>query len=196
MGWSLLAASPDADEALFPGADQIVSDLASPALTAAAAGGNCYVVVATMGDYDEASIRAALTLSPAYLGVVASSKRFAQMRQTLIDGGTSAAALDAIQSPAGISIGAVTPEEIALSVLAEIVERQRAARPVASPQGAAERSSVAPATATDPICGMTVDVASARHTAEHAGRTWYFCCGGCRERFLAAPQSFSGRGAA
>ena len=38
---------------------------------------------------------------------------------------------------------------------------------------------------------MTVPIAGARHTAEHGGRTWYFCCGGCRERFLAAPESFT-----
>ena len=37
---------------------------------------------------------------------------------------------------------------------------------------------------------MTVEVAAARHRAEHAGRTYYFCCGGCRERFLAAPDRY------
>jgi Cu+-exporting ATPase len=38
---------------------------------------------------------------------------------------------------------------------------------------------------------MSVTIAGARHTAEHAGRTWYFCCGGCRERFLASPERYA-----
>ena len=141
-----------------------------------------YAVVAAMGEGDEEAIRAALALHPSYLGVVASSKRFAQMRETLLAQGVSAEALDAIHCPAGIKIGAKAPEEIALSVLAEIVEQKRAEKP--------EEEVPAPITALDPICGMTVDVATAKHTAEHAGRTWYFCCGGCRTRFLAEPERY------
>jgi Cu+-exporting ATPase len=45
--------------------------------------------------------------------------------------------------------------------------------------------------ARDPVCGMAVVVDTARHRAEHAGRTYYFCCGGCRERFLAAPDRYA-----
>jgi xanthine dehydrogenase accessory factor len=134
-----------------------------------------YTVVATLGEGDEAAIRAALALSPTYLGVVASTKRFAQMRKTLEGQGVGEAALDAVHCPAGLSIGARTPEEIALSILAQIVEQRRAQAP---PQPAES-----PATAIDPICGMTVDIATARHTAERGGETYYFCCGGCKERF-------------
>ena len=43
----------------------------------------------------------------------------------------------------------------------------------------------------DPVCGMAVAVATARHRAEHAGRTYYFCCAGCRDRFLAAPERYA-----
>ena len=133
-----------------------------------------------------ARIRDALAMAPDYLGVVASRKRFAAMRETLLSGGVSAAAIDSIRSPAGLNIKAERPEEIALSILAEIVELSRE-RPAA--QDASEPAAVGDE-AIDPICGMTVTIAGARHTAEHAGRTWYFCCGGCRERFLAAPESY------
>jgi xanthine dehydrogenase accessory factor len=146
----------------------------------------CFTVVVTLGENDEEAIRAALALEPAYLGVVASARRFAQMRETLLARGVSAAALDQIRCPAGLPIGAHTPEEIALSILAEIVERRRAeAGTEVVPEKEAE-----PTQALDPICGMTVEIATARHTALHAGRTWYFCCGGCRERFLAAPERY------
>lgn len=143
-----------------------------------------YAVVAAMGEDDEEAIRAALALHPDYLGVVASAKRFAQMRETLLAQGMPAEALDAIYCPAGVRIGARAPEEIALSILAEIVEQRRAAQPV-------EVEERAPLSAIDPICGMTVEIATARHTAEHAGRTWYFCCGGCRSRFLAEPERYA-----
>ena len=149
-----------------------------------AAPGACFAVVATMGERDEEAIRAALALRPAYLGVVASARRFAQLRRNLLARGMTAAALAAIRSPAGVPIGAQAPEEIALSVLAEIVAQRHAAaaaEPAPDPP---------PELAVDPVCGMTVEVAGARHTAEAAGRTWYFCCGGCRERFLAAPELF------
>jgi xanthine dehydrogenase accessory factor len=180
---------------------------------AAAAGptarGASYAVVATMGERDEEAIRAALALRPAYLGVVASAKRFAQVRESLLAQGVAAAALDSIRSPAGVAIGAQEPAEIAVSVLAEIVARRHAGaeRPETTETSAAAASPETPGTpepsgtpesgeigaagqALDPVCGMTVETAGARHTAEAGGRTWYFCCGGCRERFLAAPERF------
>ena len=46
------------------------------------------------------------------------------------------------------------------------------------------------ALAKDPVCGMSVDPASAKHKAEHAGATYYFCSGGCREKFVAEPARF------
>ena len=174
----------------------VEDDLEALAQSAAGSGSSRFIVVATMGEQDEEAIRAALAQKPAYLGVVASGRRFAQMRETLLAQGVAAAELDRIHSPAGLAIGARTPEEIALSVLAQIVEQRRT--------GADEKQSAvedeepeAPATqAIDPICGMAVEVARARHTAEHAGRMYYFCCGGCRQRFLAEPERYLMEGAA
>jgi xanthine dehydrogenase accessory factor len=191
MGYTVVAADAAAEPAMFPDADQVLTDPQDPELRAAASRAPCFAVVATMGERDEEAIRAALALAPAYLGVVASSRRFGQMRDTLLAQGVTADALDAIRSPAGIAIGAHTPEEIALAVLAEIVERRRAA-----PEAEAKAEEPAAAQAVDPICGMTVEVANARHTAEHAGRTWYFCCGGCRARFLADPERYTAAGSA
>lgn len=186
MGYSVVAVDPAAEPDLFPEADQVVTDLGRAPRLYAPSKGPCFAVVATLGERDEAAIRDALALAPSYLGVVASRKRFAQMRETLLDGGVTAAALDSIRSPAGVKIGAERPEEIALSVLAEIVEQQHA-EPAAQP----EETKPETAEAIDPICGMSVTIANARHTAEHAGRTWYFCCGGCRERFLASPDRYA-----
>ena len=146
-----------------------------------AAGPGAFAVVATMGDSDEDSVEKALALSPGYLAVVASRKRFAQLRETLLRRGVPAAALDRIRNPAGLDLSARLPEEVALSILAEIVQLRRAQAEAQEPAAAAEHTEV------DPICGMTVEVATARHQAEHAGRTFYFCNPRCREKFLSDP---------
>jgi Cu+-exporting ATPase len=53
----------------------------------------------------------------------------------------------------------------------------------------------AAAEAVDPICGMSVRIEGARHRAQHAGREYFFCCAGCREKFLAAPERYATAGA-
>jgi xanthine dehydrogenase accessory factor len=203
MGYSVSALMDAAADEPAPAAAAAAGAVAAAA--GPAARGASYAVVATMGERDEEAIRAALALRPAYLGVVASSKRFAQVRESLLAQGVAAAALDSIRSPAGVAIGAQEPAEIAVSVLAEIVARrhagaERPARETAAspgtpgtrePSGTPESGEIGAAgQETDPVCGMTVETAGARHTAEAGGRTWYFCCGGCRERFLAAPERF------
>jgi xanthine dehydrogenase accessory factor len=213
MGYTVFAVDPAAEPALFPEADRVLADAAAPELAAAlgaaprggGGGAGCFAVVATMGDGDEEAIRVALYLRPAYLGVVASARRFAEVRDRLLARGVAAAALAAIRSPAGVAIGAQTPEEIAVSVLAEIVARRQAPAATAAAAAAGEAVPAAPPAIgraagdeppqeIDPVCGMTVEVAGARHSAEVGGRTWYFCGGGCRERFLASPERFAAAG--
>jgi len=169
-------------------------DETSAAAPAPVAAAPPLAVVACMGEGDEEAIEAALALRPAYLGVVASKRRFAELRRTLLARGANEAALDGIRSPAGLDLGARTPEEIAVSILAEIVQVRRAAEAASDAPAAtmvasspARVATVTVATAIDPICGMTVRIDKARHRADHDGETYYFCCAGCRERFLADP---------
>jgi xanthine dehydrogenase accessory factor len=140
-----------------------------------------YAVVATMGENDEASVQAALAAQPQYVGVVASRKRFAEMRELLLGRGVASPAIDAIHNPAGLDIGARRPEELAVSILAEIVKLRRA-HEAPAPEKEAE--------AVDPVCHMTVVVATARHVAEHGGQSYYFCNPRCREKFLAQPARY------
>ncbi len=152
-----------------------------PAGAKAAVGPAPFAVVVTMGESDEESVIAALAAQPVYLAVVASRKRFAQIRETLLGRGVPAAALDRIKNPAGLDIGARLPEEVALSIVAEIVQLRRTFA-VAEQPAATQHEEL------DPVCGMTVAVASARHRAEHKGRDFYFCNARCREKFLADPE--------
>src|SRR5258705_20994 len=141
----------------------------------------------TMGDGDEAAVRAALDLDPGYLGLVGSRRRFAAIRETLAGGGTPADALGRVKCPAGLDIGAHSPAEIAVSIMAELVQRVHASLEPARTRALP----VAPGEARDPVCGMMVAVPTARHMATHAGRTFYFCCAGCRDRFIGSPESFA-----
>ena len=77
-----------------------------------------FAVVATMGESDEDAVASALAAHPAYLAVVASRKRFAQLREMLLERGVAKEALDGIKNPAGLDICARLPEEVALSILA------------------------------------------------------------------------------
>ena len=186
LGYSVDAVDPHAEARLLPGADRIFVDWASPELRDGGALQRTYAVVATMGEHDEEAVTTALGLRPAYLGVVASRTRFGQLRDALVARGVAAEPLGRIRNPAGLDIGARLPEEVALSILAEIVQGARshvAEEPASPPSPAADE-------ALDPVCGMTVVVATARHRAEHAGRTFFFCNPRCREKFLVAPERY------
>ena len=149
-----------------------------------------HVLVATLGDRDIEAIEAALARSPAYLGVIASPKRFAQLRDALLARGVARESIERIAAPAGLDIGARTPEEIAVSIMAQIVERRRRA----ATTGRTENN-VPVREAVDPVCGMSIKVAGARHTAEALGVTYYCCCAGCRTKFLADSARYLAAGA-
>jgi xanthine dehydrogenase accessory factor len=141
-----------------------------------------YVVVASHGNYDETALQAALPSKAAYVALVASKKRAEAVRTYLREAGLTEEQIARLKFPAGLDIGAVTPSEIALSILAEIVQARRRGKPrlqAAQPESHAEK----PATAIDPVCGMTVDIATARYTHVHAGQTYYFCTARCQQQF-------------
>lgn len=201
LGYAVDAVDPAADRATFPEADRVFAEpdagplRVKPGSPGGGGGGEPWLcaVVATMGQWDEDGVRAAVALDPAYLGVVASRKRFAEIREAVMAGGIAREMLERIRNPAGLDIGAELPEEIALSVLAEIVQARHAARPgpVPAESGGSPLSRRGGDEALDPICGMTVTISTARHRAEFGGRTYYFCCGGCREQFLKDPQRYA-----
>ena len=145
------------------------------------------VVVATQGHYDDAALSAALATDAGYIGLVASAKRAEAMRDYLRTQGFGDADLARIHAPAGMDLGRIPNREIATAIMADLVARraqgQLAADTAPSPEAR-------PAEATDPICGMTVLVANARHHTVHSGTDYYFCAPGCQQRFEADPAAF------
>lgn len=142
------------------------------------------VVVATQGHYDEPAVAAALATPARYVGLVASQKRAASVTAWLRETGATEEALARLRSPAGLDLGPVAHEEIAVAVLAELVALRAAG-------GFTETVTIEqPETAIDPVCQMTVDVATARFTTEHEGEMYYFCAAGCQRAFEADPSNF------
>jgi xanthine dehydrogenase accessory factor len=178
---------PLASRESVPEADDVVNELK---LSDLPLGGESFIVIATHGRYDEEALEQAAQTDASYIALVSSPRRGRVILEQLRERGLTESALSRIKSPAGLDIGAECAEEIALSIVAEIVRERRAGRLKKAP--AAEPSAVAePLTAIDPICQMTVTIADARYTAEHDGQRYYFCCQGCQRTFEKEPQRYA-----
>jgi len=191
MGYRVNIVDPDADAAAFPEAERVLT-----AITFEAVPPGAFVLVATMSERDLDAIEASLRSAPAYLGLIASRTRFADMREALLQRGVPVNALQHISAPAGLDIGARAPEEIAVSIMAQMIERRRTSAQLRTdrsppPAGGADQA----VEAIDPVCGMTVAVAGARHSADVDGRRYYFCCAGCRTTFVSDPSRYRSAGA-
>jgi xanthine dehydrogenase accessory factor len=135
--------------------------------------GDAAFVVASHGRGEEEALARALRSDVPYVGLVASRRRGASVVEELREMGVADVELGRLRTPAGLDIGARGPEEIALSILAEIVSvRRRHELPLPEP-----------ATAVDPVCGMEVPAAPPTPSLEHDGRTVWFCCEGCRHSY-------------
>ena len=174
-----------------------------PDFTAADADRGSMVVVATQGHDDEAVIERAATARPGYLGLVGSRRRGAAVLGYLADRGVPQDQLDRVHVPAGLDLGSTTHAEIAVAILAELVQLRAsgaiphspaAIRPTEKVAGAAGHAEIR-GEAIDPVCGMTVPVTSHAVTADHEQRSYYFCGAGCRQAFVQDPAVYLKRDA-
>jgi xanthine dehydrogenase accessory factor len=186
--------------------------IAAGEFTTAAASERSMVVVATQGHGDEDAVEQAVAARPAYLGLVGSHRRGAAVLGYLADRGLPADQLDRVRVPAGLDLGHITHQEIAVAILAELVQL-RASGALAGAAGAASASTTtalasagttpapgapaataataataqAPVQAVDPVCGMTVPATAASFPLAHDGVTYHFCSTNCRRRFEQDP---------
>jgi xanthine dehydrogenase accessory factor len=181
LGWRSLAVD-DGGSVTDHDADEVITSLDLGDIDE-----RSFVVVATQGHYDEDALERALATPAAYIGLVASAKRAQAVLGYLRDRGATEEQLARVHAPAGMDLGHIATDEIAVAILAEIV-RLRAAGALDAPPTA-----VAPPARheeIDPVCNMTVDVADARYRTTHDGRTVYFCSASCLEAFEREPARF------
>jgi xanthine dehydrogenase accessory factor len=153
------------------------------------------VVVATQGHGDEDAIERAAAMRPAYLGLVASRTRGEAVLGYLAERGVPKDQLDRVHAPAGLDLGRTTHEEMAVAILAELVQLRASGAIASVPAPRAEprrerRTELALAEAVDPVCGMTVTADASAMPFEYGGATYYFCCAGCRRTFEENPDTY------
>ena len=166
--------------------------LRGPDFNAGSADSRSMVVVATQGHGDEEALESAAAARPAYLGLVGSRRRGATVLGYLADRGVPQDQLDRVRVPAGLDLGPTTHKEIAVAILAELVQLRAsgALAPALAPALAGARSGVPAAEpARDPVCGMTVAAGSSR-PVRYEGTDYYFCCAGCRQAFEQDPGAY------
>ncbi len=184
LGYEVMVMGLDASSDRFPTADRVLDRLDFSQLKPTP---QTYIVVASHGNYDEEALEGALKSDASYVALVASKKRTAAVLEYLREAGLTEERLARLKYPAGLDIGAVTPEEIALSILAEIVQFRRR-RVDTLPQ--TQTLTQTPTEALDPVCGMTVEIAAARYIAEYNGQPYYFCSAGCKRSFEKEPDKY------
>jgi xanthine dehydrogenase accessory factor len=149
------------------------------------------MVVASHGTDEEIALTRALEAGVGYVALVASRRRGRSVIEAL---DVPDALRDQIRTPAGMDIGARTPGEIAISILAEVIAERTAhpvppVRPAAEPAApaalAVTQVTPAAATAVDPVCGMEVAATEATVHLDVGGERVYFCCEGCRSTYAA-----------
>jgi xanthine dehydrogenase accessory factor len=167
------------------------------------------ILVATQGDNDEDALEAALRSEATGVLLVASRRKADKLRGTMRARGIDALRLTALHAPAGPSIHAHTPQEIALGAVAGLVMLRRELEEAAAlaesstPESgelvpglppcesmASVEPRVAGARYVNPVCGMAVDIASARHVVDWGGQRVYFCCDGCKVEFERSPEKY------
>ncbi|OJJ22362.1 hypothetical protein BKI52_06680 [marine bacterium AO1-C] len=164
-----------------------------------------FVVVSTQGTYDEEALEMVSQLNLPYVSFVASKKKATAVFDYLKHRDIPQEKIDAIKAPAGLDIGGRLPEEIAVSVLAEVITQLRNKDFVLNAQVILNSPNVLhPGTHTvdsviaqevdqfkNPVCGMMVDKATAKFVIDYKDEQYYFCCTGCKVAFEEDPEKYA-----
>ena len=177
----VVGATPVARALAVLGADLGLEMELTDGASAAPRADDAALIVASHGRDEEPALTAALLAGVPYVALVASETRGAAVLASLdVDDEQRSR----VYSPAGLRLGARTPSEIALSILAQLIAERAAGRHPAA-------QAPEPAAAIDPVCGMTVAAVEASLHVELARVTTYFCSPGCRDAFLANPERYA-----
>jgi xanthine dehydrogenase accessory factor len=188
-GFRVTAVAPDIKPDTFDKVDELITQYNLKQVNTTEA--SC-IVVATQGDQDETALQEAVGKANCYLGFVSSRKKGNKVMDYLKDAGVDPQKVAAIKSPAGIDINAKSPEEVAISILAEIIQvKSQAPAASAFTQFDTTRAEAGkPKFYINPVCGVPVDVNSPKHVIDYKGEKVYFCCDGCKVKFEQDPDKY------
>ncbi len=189
MDYRVSVVVPAVEEGLFHGVDQIFANASFP-------GGEAYeksyVVVCTQGEGDAEALFQALALKTDYTAFVASRKKANGIFQELRLKGITMDQLKEIRTPAGLDIGAKLPEEVAISILAEIIKIFRAKQAELEHQKQENGPDALPNEDyyLNPVCNIPIQKSTAKHVLVYNNEKVYFCCDGCKVSFEKDPEKY------
>jgi xanthine dehydrogenase accessory factor len=186
VGYGIGVVSNGAARELFPDADFIAKEITSDLIHN---GSETFIVVATQGEHDEDALEQALSTDAHYISFIASHAKAHKVIGLLGEKGASPQMLARIKAPAGLSIGTSSPQEMAVSIIAEIIQTQKRCPPESSRQEEFGPEEVSQS-AIDPVCGMAVDVGKSTYQSEYKGKSLHFCCAGCKQTFDRQPEKY------
>ena len=187
MDYSVTVVSKGAEKVMFPGADTILEgDLTDENIRP-----NTCIVVCTQGENDELMLEQALQSDARYVSFVSSRRKANAVFSVLRKRGVSFDQLKKVKPPAGLDIGAKLPEEVAISILAEIIQFIRSEDNPPAAEGSGAASDANSAIYINPVCGVPVEKATAKHVIEYKGESYYFCCDGCKVKFEQEPERYA-----
>ena len=186
VGYGIGVVSNGAARELFPDADFIAKEITSDLIRN---GSETFIVVATQGEHDEEALEQALSTDAHYISFIASHAKAHKVIGLLGQKGASPQMLGRIKAPAGLSIGTSSPQEMAVSIIAEIIQTQKRCPPESSRQEEFGPEEVSQS-AIDPVCGMAVDVGKSTYQSEYKGKSLHFCCAGCKQTFDRQPEKY------
>jgi xanthine dehydrogenase accessory factor len=180
--YQVSVAAAGANSEQFPEVDASLSDLDLRQLKVTH---ETFIVVSTQGERDEEALEQAVKTGAAYVAFVASRVKARKVLEYLRrESRVAPERLDQVRAPAGLDIRAASPEEVAVSILAEIIQLRGARAELAAEFPTLGNN------AKDPVCGMSVDVDSTKYKSERHGSMVYFCCAGCKQAFDSQPEKY------
>ncbi len=154
---------------------------------------NSYIVVCTQGENDEVMLKEALLANAKYVAFVSSRKKSGEIINQLKEEGIDENELERVKTPAGLDINAKLPEEVAVSILAEIIKEFRADAISDSQVGEKgnQNDSLDEAYFINPVCKIPIEKSGAKHIINYKGVDYFFCCDGCKVSFEHEPEKYA-----
>ena len=177
-----------ADNHAFPDAERVMdTGTVDPALL----NPNTFIVVCTQGENDEDALQQALESELPYVSFVASRAKANAVFRVLRQRGLTFEQLKRVKTPAGLDINAKLPEEVAISILAEIISFMRSEEEASAVEAGNEEVEENDKIFINPVCNVPVEKSTAKHVIEYEGMNYYFCCDGCKVSFEKEPEKYA-----
>ena len=187
MDYPVTVAAKSIDKTGFGAVDKIIEK----GLKKGDVNSNTCIVVCTQGENDEDALEQALKSNAPYIAFVASMRKANAIFTTLRQRGITFEQLKKIKTPAGLNINAKLPEEVAISILAQIIEFIRKE----DTEMPALKKDNKPMEMDDlfinPVCNVPVQKSTAKHVIKYKKKDYYFCCDGCKVSFEKEPAKYA-----